>query len=149
MTAIHICANFVYNFTELINPLKIVIGPQRTIKCRLRMSTSCSLLPSWLPHSINCSLLDNCPYGTYSLSDYIYFLDFFFIGTMIPILLKKKLLNSSWFTMLISVYSNIYIYILFHILFHYGSSQDINHSSLCYTVGLCCLSILHIIVCIC
>ena len=36
------------------------------------------------------------------------------------------------------------IYILFHILFHYGLSQDIEYSSLCYTVGPCCLSILYI-----
>ena len=33
-------------------------------------------------------------------------------------------------------------YILFHILFHYGLSQDMEYSSLCYTVGPCCLSIL-------
>ena len=37
---------------------------------------------------------------------------------------------------------------LFHILFHYGLSQDIEYSFLCYTVGPCCLSILYIIVCI-
>ena len=43
----------------------------------------------------------------------------------------------------------IYIYILFYILFHYGLSQNIEYSSLCYTVGLCCLSILYTIVCIC
>ena len=42
-----------------------------------------------------------------------------------------------------------YTYILLHILFHYGLSQDIEYSSLCYTVGPCCLSILYIIVCIC
>ena len=29
--------------------------------------------------------------------------------------------------------SVIYIYILFHILFHYGSSQDIEYNSLSYT----------------
>ena len=33
--------------------------------------------------------------------------------------------------------------------FHYGLSQDIEYSSLCQTVGSCCLSILHIIVCCC
>ena len=35
---------------------------------------------------------------------------------------------------------NIYIYIriLCQILFHYSSLQGIEHSSLCYTVGLCC-----------
>ena len=42
-----------------------------------------------------------------------------------------------------------YTYILFkNILSHYGLSQDIEYSFLCYTVGPCCLSILHIIVCI-
>ena len=39
----------------------------------------------------------------------------------------------------------LHIYILFHILFHYGLLQDIEYSSLCYTVGPCCLSILYIL----
>ena len=43
----------------------------------------------------------------------------------------------------------IYIYVIFHILFHCDLSQDIEYSSLCYTVGFCCLSILYILVCIC
>ena len=30
------------------------------------------------------------------------------------------------------------IYIIFHILFHYASSLDVEHSSLCYTAGPCC-----------
>ena len=42
-----------------------------------------------------------------------------------------------------------YIYILFHILFHYGLLQDIGYSSLCCAVGPCCLSILYILLCIC
>ena len=42
-----------------------------------------------------------------------------------------------------------YIYILFPILFHYGLLQDIEYSSLCYTVGPCCLSVLYTVVCIC
>ena len=33
----------------------------------------------------------------------------------------------------------IYILILFQILFHYRLLQDIEYSSLCYTVGPCCL----------
>ena len=45
--------------------------------------------------------------------------------------------------------SVIHIYILFHILFHYGLSQDIEYTSFCYRVGPYCLSILYIIVCIC
>ena len=43
-------------------------------------------------------------------------------------------------------------HILFHILFHYGLSQDIEYSFQCYAVGPCCLStlfILFIIACIC
>ena len=45
-------------------------------------------------------------------------------------------------------YIYIYIYILFHIIFYYGLSQDIEYSSLYYTGRPCCLSILYIIVCI-
>ena len=36
----------------------------------------------------------------------------------------------------------------FNILFHYGLPQEIGYSSLCYTVGPWCLSILNVIVCI-
>ena len=36
----------------------------------------------------------------------------------------------------------------FNILFHYGLLQDIEYSSLGYTVGACSLSILHILICI-
>ena len=42
-----------------------------------------------------------------------------------------------------------YTYIHPHILFHYRLSQDIEHRSLCHTVVPCCLSGLHILVCIC
>ena len=35
-----------------------------------------------------------------------------------------------------------------NILFHYGLSQEIGYSSLCYTIGPCCLFILNVIVCI-
>ena len=40
--------------------------------------------------------------------------------------------------------SVICTYSLFHILFHYSLSQDTEYSSLCYTVGTCCLSTLYI-----
>ena len=36
----------------------------------------------------------------------------------------------------------IHTYIIFQIIFHYRLLQDIDYSSLCYTVNLCCL--LHI-----
>ena len=43
-----------------------------------------------------------------------------------------------------------HIYILFHILFYYASSQNTEYSSLCYTIGPCWLSILCLlIVCLC
>ena len=43
----------------------------------------------------------------------------------------------------------IHIHTFFsYILFHYVLSQEIGYSSLCYTVGPCCLSILNVIVCI-
>ena len=38
---------------------------------------------------------------------------------------------------------------LFQILFYYRLLQDTEYSSLCYTVGPCCLSILDILVCLC
>ena len=41
------------------------------------------------------------------------------------------------------IHIQIYIYI-FHIVFHCNLSQDIAYSSHCYTVILCCLSILYI-----
>ena len=49
----------------------------------------------------------------------------------------------------IQQYSVIQACILFHILFHYGLLQDSEYISLCYTLGPCCLSILHTIVCMC
>ena len=56
-----------------------------------------------------------------------------------------------WFLLYCRViqFTYMYQYILFRILFRYGLAQDIEHSSLCYTVGPCCLSILYIVVCIC
>ena len=45
--------------------------------------------------------------------------------------------------------TRLYIRILLHVLFHYGLSQDIEYSSPCYTLGPCCLSTLHVLVCIC
>ena len=46
-------------------------------------------------------------------------------------------------------YIYIHTYILFQILFPYRLLQDIEYSSLCYTVGPYWLSILYIVVCIC
>ena len=43
----------------------------------------------------------------------------------------------------------VYIYIPFQILFPISLLQNIDYSSLCYTVGPCWLSILYIVVCIC
>ena len=44
------------------------------------------------------------------------------------------------FSYYMCIYIYIYIYTLFlNIFFHYGLSQDIESSSLCYVVGPCCL----------
>ena len=45
--------------------------------------------------------------------------------------------------------SVIHIYTFYFIFFSISLSQDIEHNSLCYTVGPCYLSILCIIICIC
>lgn len=50
--------------------------------------------------------------------------------------------------LVIQLYIYIYIHIPFHIIFHCGLLQDIGHSSLCYTVGSYCLSVLYVVVCI-
>ena len=39
--------------------------------------------------------------------------------------------------------------LFFFFPFHYGLPQDTEYSSLCYTVGPCCLSIPYVIICIC
>ena len=49
----------------------------------------------------------------------------------------------------IYIHTHTYIHVVFPILFHYGLSQDNQYSSLCYKVGPCCPSILHIRVSIC
>lgn len=45
-------------------------------------------------------------------------------------------------------HTHAHMYILFHIRFHYGLSQDTEYSFWCKTVGPCCLSILYMGVCI-
>ena len=45
--------------------------------------------------------------------------------------------------------THTYIYLLFHILFHYGLLQYIKYSSLCCIIETCCLSILYIVVRMC
>ena len=48
-------------------------------------------------------------------------------------------LVSDVYSKMTQIYAHIRI--LFHILFHYGLLSDIEYSSLCYTVGPCCLSV--------
>ena len=47
----------------------------------------------------------------------------------------------------IYTYTHIYVYIFFQVLFDYRFLEDIEYSSLCYTIGPCCLTILYIVVC--
>ena len=44
---------------------------------------------------------------------------------------------------------HIYAFLFKNLLFHYGLSQDIEYSSLCYTIGLDCLSIPYVKAYIC
>ena len=44
---------------------------------------------------------------------------------------------------------HIHVSILFQILFPFRLLQNIEQSSLCYTVGFCWLAILNIVVCVC
>ena len=81
---------------------------------------------------------------------------FFEVNGYFFLCLKCILSKYSWFTMLclFLLYSEVIqlyicIYTLFHILFHSEFSQSIEYSSLCCTVGLHCLSVPYIIVCIC
>ena len=55
------------------------------------------------------------------------------------------LISTVWHTQL-HIHTHTHTHILFRILFHYGLSQDTEHSSLCYLIGPCCLSIAYIIV---
>ena len=56
----------------------------------------------------------------------------------------------AWLNKFTHIYLCIYyIYVLILILFHYRLLKDFEYSSLCYTVGPCCLSLLYIVVCIC
>ena len=49
--------------------------------------------------------------------------------------------------LVIYIYINTHMYIVFQILFHYRLLQDIEYNSLCYTVGPCYLPILYKVVC--
>ena len=51
-----------------------------------------------------------------------------------------KYISRLCYSQLYSRVVQLHINILFHSIFHYGISQDIKYSSLCYTVGPFCLS---------
>ena len=72
---------------------------------------------------------------------YIYFIDVWLIYNVVLISIRQQ--SDS------VIYVHTYIYILFHMFSYYDLSQDVEYSSLCYTGGSCCVSILYIIVCIC
>ena len=65
------------------------------------------------------------------------------IGYFFLFFLKNILLKYSGLTMF-QVHSKViqlykYTYIIFEFIFHHRLLQDIDYSSLCYTVNLCCL----------
>jgi len=68
--------------------------------------------------------------------------------TMCQLLLYRKVIQLYTHTHIyMYIYTHTYTHSIFHILFRYGSLQDTEYSSLCYTVGPCLL-ILYRRVCI-
>ena len=64
-------------------------------------------------------------------------------------------MNYNWFTVFCQfqvyskvIQSNIYMYLLFQILFPYKLLHNIEYGSLCYTVGPCSLSGFYTVVCL-
>ena len=96
---------------------------------KLEEEVDCS--PAPLHHSIGIYLI--------AITIELYFLNFIEAQLIYKVVLVSTAQQSDLV---------IHIYILCHILFHYGLSKDIEYSSLCYTIGLSSLSILYIIVCI-
>ena len=86
---------------------------------------------------IECSL---CVCVWFIRNTLSFFLHLCFNWSLVDLQCVNFCCTTKWF-------SYIHIYILFYILFHSGLFQDIECSSLCYTVGPC-LSILYVIVCI-
>ena len=109
-----------------------------------QLSGTCKECPSGLESSANTDLISVslcCQVDSLSSTcSFIYF---------------SSVLKYSWFTMLCQflLYNKvshpyIYIHSLSYIIFHLGFSQETGYSSLCYTAGPHCLSILNVIVCI-
>ena len=123
----------------------------------LHLNTSQPLLPAAPPHPANSGSFFpfNCCEAKVPLVQSIFFstltlpnlwLVFFFFE--VYLIYNVVLISVVNFWCIAKWFSYSYIYILFHILFHYGLSQDIEYSCLCCTVGPCFFSILYIIVCI-
>ena len=97
--------------------------------------------------SLDSSLIENpkpellCPLNSsqmYCFFNYFIFLKFIFYWSIVDLhYCVNFCCTAKWL-------SYTHIYILFYILFHYGLSQDIEYSSLCYTGGPCCLAILYV-----
>ena len=107
----------------------------------------------WLPFSLQCP--ENWPSSwqeSYWQKNNIFI-------TVTDQCFFKFIFNCSWITMLyilllfskvtLSIYTHIYEYTFFFILFSILVYHRIEYSSLCYIVGPCYLSILYIPVCIC
>ena len=90
---------------------------------------------------------------SYRYQFFFFFLSFFFFYWSIVDLQSFRCI-AKWFIhinmcLCMYIYIHMYICIPFQILFHCRLLQDIDYRSLCYTVGLCCLAILYIVLCIC
>ena len=102
------------------------------------------IFKNWSTVSLQCCDSFKCTTKWFShICIYLYIHLHIYVNIYIYIYIYKYIYIISIY-MYVCVY--IYIYTIFHILFLYRLSQDIKYSCLCYTVGLCCLSILYIVV---
>ena len=83
--------------------------------------------------------LSSLKYGTKSLKNILFYIGVQLINNFV--LVSGVQLSDS------VIHTHTHTYILFNIHFHYGLSQDIKYSSLCYTGGPCWLSVLNQVVC--
>ena len=89
-------------------------------------------LPFFFPHYV-------CFMYSFFLDLFLFFKKFILLFSIVDLQCCIKFCcTEKWLSS-----TNVHMYILSHVLFCHGLSQVIEYSFLCYTVGPCCLSIIH------